>query len=234
MKRILTIAAVNLAAVGAWAQVYTTNSYNLTSTGTAAIPDGNLAGVMETFNVSGVGSLQSIANVQLSLDIAGGYNGDLYAYLTGPGGQLAVLLNRVGVSQSANNLTGYANPGFYVTFDDAGLNIHGYGNTPPVNGNGQVTGTWAPDGRNINPQSTPGVFDSASTAANFAVFNGLNNGSLNGSWTLFLADVVADGFAPTLNLNDATLTITTVPEPQTMALAISGGLVLLAATRRRR
>ena len=232
MKRILTIAAVNLVAVGAWAQL-TTNTYNLTSTGTAAIPDGNLAGVMETFNVSGLGG--NISNVQLSLDITGGFNGDLYAYLTGPGGQMAVLLNRTGLSQANNNLTGYGNTGFLVTFDDSASNgnIHFYGATPPLNGFRQVTGMWAPDGRNINPQSSPGTFDSASTSANLALFNSLNGNNANGSWTLFVADVAAGGGTANLSLDNTILTITTVPEPQTMAMAISGGLLLLAARRRR-
>ena len=226
MKRILTIAAVNLAAVGAWAQL-TTNTYNLTSTGTAAIPDGNLVGLMETFNVSGLGG--DVSNVQLSLDITGGFNGDLYAYLTGPGGQMAVLLNRVGVS--AINPTGYGDPGLSVTFDDAAPNgnIHTYGNTPPAIGS-----LWAPDGRTINPQASASEIGNDTPTANLNVFNGLNGNNANGSWTLYVADVVGGDGAANLNLNNTFLTITTVPEPQTMALAIGGGLLLLAARFRRR
>ena len=230
MKRIFSILALNLVAAGAWAQIYTTNSYNLATSGTATIPDGNLAGVMETFNVTGVGSLQYITKVTLNLDISGGVNGDLYAYLSGPSGQFAVLLNRVGVSAANNNLTGFGNPGLSVTFDDTASNgnIHNNGN-----GITQLTGVWAPDGRNINPQSTPGLFDSAATTANMAVFNGLSAPNINGAWTLFVADVVAGGGSPTMNLNNALLTITAVPEPGTMALAAVGGLTLLAMRRRR-
>jgi subtilisin-like proprotein convertase family protein len=225
MKRILTILTMNLAAVGAWAQVYTTNSYSLTSSGTVAIPDGNLTGLMETFNVTGLGG--DISNVQLTLDITGGFNGDLYAYLTGPGGQMAVLLNRTGLSSV--NPTGYGDPGFNVTFDDTALNIHGYGG----NGNQQLTGMWAPDGRNINPQSSGSAFDSASTSANLGLFNGLNGNNANGSWTLYVADVVGGDGTANLSLDNTFLTITTVPEPQTMALAIAGGFLLLAVRRRR-
>ena len=190
---------------------------------------------METFNVTGLGSFDYINSVTISLDITGGRNGDRYAYLTGPNGQMTVLFNRVGLSAANNNLTGYGNTGFLVTFDNAASNgnVHFYGNTPPVNGLGQVTGSWVPDGRNINPQSLPSAFDSASTSANLAVFNGLNAFNQDGAWTLFVADVAAGGGASTLNLNDALLTITTVPEPSTVALAVVGGLTLLAVRRRR-
>jgi subtilisin-like proprotein convertase family protein len=234
MKRILTILAVSLVVVGAQAQT-TIHNYNLTQTGTASIPDGNMVGVMNTFNVSGLGSLDLINSVTISLDINGGFNGDLYAYLAGPGGQMAVLLNRVGLSAANNNLTGYGNTGFLVTFDNAAGNgnIHSYGNTPPLNGFGQVTGSWVPDGRNINPQSTPSAFDSASTSANLGVFAGLNAATENGNWTLFVADVVSGGGSPTMNLNSSVLSITTVPEPGTVTLAVGGGLLLLAVRRRR-
>jgi subtilisin-like proprotein convertase family protein len=63
-----------------------------------SIPDENSAGLMESFSLNGLTG--SITNVQVSLDIMGGFNGDLYAYLAGPQGQFAVLLNRAGLSGS--------------------------------------------------------------------------------------------------------------------------------------
>jgi subtilisin-like proprotein convertase family protein len=59
------------------------------------IPDGNPVGAVEQFTVGGVGG--SVINVTVQLDITGGFNGDLYAYLVDPQGQMAVLLNRSGV-----------------------------------------------------------------------------------------------------------------------------------------
>jgi subtilisin-like proprotein convertase family protein len=79
------------------AQMVTTNIYSV-SPG-ALVPDNNPSGYSTTFTASGLAS--AIADISISLDITGGFNGDLYAYLVSPQGQLAVLLNRVGVSGSS-------------------------------------------------------------------------------------------------------------------------------------
>ena len=60
----------------------------------AVIPDGNLTGWSDTRTLSGAPS-GPITNVSVTLDLSGGWNGDLYAYLVHDSG-FAVLLNRVG------------------------------------------------------------------------------------------------------------------------------------------
>lgn len=189
-----------------------TNNYPGSS---LSIPDGNTAGVMEQFNVNGLEGV--IANIRITLDITGGFNGDLYAYLAGPQGQFAVLLNRAGLG--AGSPFGYANAGFAVTFDDSSPNIHNYQDGSYSLIGGQLTGNWAPDGRNIDPQSSATVFDTASTGANFSGFLGFDP---NGTWTFFIADLSSGGGSALLN--SLTLSIVTVPEPQAWVM-FGGGLM---------
>ena len=51
---------------------------------------------------------------------------------------------------------------------------------------------------------------------------------MNGTWTLFIADLAAGGGSPTFN--SAVLTIMTVPEPQTWVM-FSGGLAVFCLCR---
>ena len=76
----------------------------------------------------------------MTLNIAGGYNGDLYAYLS-HGAGFAVLLNRVG--RTSVNTDGYSTPGFAVTLvGHAAADVHSYESlSPTYNANGQLTGT---------------------------------------------------------------------------------------------
>lgn len=222
MKTILTMALFSATAMLLPAQVTTTNSYNGTS---ALIPEGSPVGLTEQFTASGVSG--SVADVQVSLDITGGFNGNLYAYLVGPQGQLAVLLNRVGVS--GGNPFGYSDAGFNITLDGQAVNnIHNYQSESPTVIGGQLTGTWVADGRNIDPQSPGSMFDMASTGANMDIFQ---NTEANGTWTLFIADLSSGG--GTASLNSVVLSIMTVPEPQTW-LMVGSGLPVLIWRRLRR
>jgi len=209
----------------ATAQTTTTNSFNVGTVG-VIIPDGNPVGRMDTFTVSGLAG--AVSNVTVHIDITGGFNGDLYAYLVNPQGQLAVLLNRAGVTGS--NPFGYSDAGFNITLAASGNDIHYYDNYTPTITGGQLTGTWAADGRNLNPQSSGTVFDSTIPTAGLSLYSGLNGVDLNGTWTLFVADLAAGGGSPTLN--SAILSIMTVPEPQPWVV-IGGGLALLWQIRRR-
>jgi hypothetical protein len=225
MKRNAILTALLLAAAPVWAQTVVSTSY--TNSTPASIPDGNPVGVTEQFTVSGLGG--SVTNVQVQLDITGGFTGDLYAYLVDPAGQMAVLLNRAGVDGS--NPFGYSDAGFNIKLAATGNDIHYYDIYTPTITGGQLTGTWAADGRSIDPQSAGSVFASTSPTAGLNLYNGLNGGDVNGIWTLFIADLATGGGSPTFS--SAVLTIMTVPEPQTWVM-LGGGLAVFCLCRSRR
>jgi hypothetical protein len=219
MKTLLSICgAVGLLALTAQGGII----YSATS---GSIPDGSAVGWSATATASGY--LPSISDVSVNLNISGGYNGDLYAYLS-YGGVLVPLLNRVGVT--SGNAFGYGDTGFNVTLSSAGAyDVHSYGShSPSFNGNGQLTGTWQPDGRNIDPQSAPGDFVTASRV-NFGSYNGMNP---NGTWTLFFADLSAGAQSQIVGWS---LDITAVvPEPVNVALSILAGIFLIVTLARSR
>jgi len=181
--------------------------------------DGNPTGLATSLNVSGVAGW--LTNVTVSLTVTGGYNGDLYAYLTGDNGGFAVLLNRTG--KTVSTPFGYEDAGFDILLDElATLDIHNYGG----NSGNLLSGTWQPDGRDVDPQL---VLDTDLRLARLDNFNGL---SPNGTWTLFVADMA---------LNDVTgalvrwsLNFEAVPEPSTALFALLGGGVLAFARRHRK
>ena len=142
------------------------------------MPDGAPVGMISTLNVST--PIDHITDVNVTLNISGSYNGDLYAYLVHDSG-FAMLLNRPG--RSLASVYGYSDDGLNVTLDDQAANgdIHLYQNvTIP---SGALTGRWAPDGRASSPYL---VLDIDAREELLSVFNGLNP---NGAWTLFVADV---------------------------------------------
>jgi hypothetical protein len=191
----------------------------------ATIPDGSAVGWSGTATASGY--LPSLSSVSVNLNISGGFNGDLYAYLS-YGGVLVPLLNRVGVTATGGGSSfGYSDAGFNVTLSSAGANdVHFYQNySPSFNVSGQLTGTWQPDGRAIDPQSSPSTFDTASRVS-FDSYNGLNP---NGTWTLFIADLSAGAQSQLVSWE---LDITAVPEPVNVALGIFAGVFLVVTLAR--
>ena len=175
------------------------------------IPDGNPVGVTFVGTVSDIPSDGTVRGVlTVGLNISGGYNGDLYAYLVAPNGTMVVLLNQPGVT--GGNQFGYGGAGLSVTLSDsASTSIQNANETDGV----QFTGTY----------------QAAGSLANF-------NGSVaDGTWTLFFADMSSGGGTSTLN--SWSLDITAVPEPVNVALGIFGallgglGLVRHHATKRR-
>jgi subtilisin-like proprotein convertase family protein len=219
MKQILTLMTVLAVTTAAWGQQIITTNITVNT----LVPDNNPSGLATAFTVSGVSG--AISNVTVSLDVTGGFNGDLYAYLVGPNGGFAVLLNRSGVSGTSTY--GYSDAGFNVTLSDASANnIHFYQNFLNPGG-GQLTGTYAPDGENISPLSSPASFPTTPTAT----LSSFENTDANGQWVFFIADLSPGGQSTLQNL---VVTILTVPEPSTLVIASLGGLGMLAMMRRRK
>ena len=175
-------------------------------TGSQIIPDNNGSGVAFAFNFSGLGPLV-ITNITVDLNIAGGWNGDLYAYLS-HGSGFSVLLNRIG--STSGNPGGSGVSGLNVEFADSYLtDIHATTGNPLI-------GNFAPDGRFVNPYN---ALDTDPRTAMLGSFNGLDP---NGTWTLFFADVSPPSVS---TLQGWTVTLgVTVPEP---ASGILVGMVIV-------
>ena len=210
LRRLIFLCALAAAPLAAFGQL-TTNIFNFNGLNTA-IPDNDPNGVQISENVTGLSG--SIADIQLSLDIAGtgdagAFNGDYYAELVNNQGGFAVLLNHVGMSSA--NPFGYGDDGFSVTFSDSAANdIHFYQDySGSFNPGGQLIGTWQPDGENISPLSDPSAFDNAQSQQT-AMLSSFDGGNPNDTWTLFLADLSEGG---TAQVTGWSLDIATVPEP---------------------
>lgn len=184
--------------------------------GAQAIPDNNASGVSFSFNVAAGGPML-ITNVEVSLNIAGGWNGDLYAYLS-HGSGFSVLLNRVG--RTAGNSAGFGVSGINLSLSDSYLtDVHTAPNNP-------LTGNFAPDGRFVDPFA---AVDTDARTAFLSSFNGLD---ANGTWTIFFADVSPLAVSTIQNWTVNLGVATPVPEPGCAALLSLP--ILVGAMRRLR
>lgn len=220
LKTYLTLTgALLLAATAAQATVY---NYTGSAIG---IPDANPAGISSTITVSGA-AINTVRDVNVTLNLSGGYNGDLYGYLLGPDGTMAILLNRIGrTSDTGAASFGNSGTSMIITLDDsASTDVH-------LAGSGALTGSYQSDGRNINPYNA--LDSSARNLTLDYAFAEANNRAVNGTWTLFLADMSG---GDVMTLNGWSLDITAVPEPSTWALiifgAVAAGTVVIRRVRR--
>lgn len=190
------------------------------------IADNSSAG--STFSTSGAGwsgtwaSGGTIENINVYLNLSGGYNGDLYGYLVyndGTTTRTEILLNRIGGGNLAAAGSGFGSgtdAGSFASLQAVGVRISDTGSSA-INGVTPGAATAVAAG-NYTP-------DSAATFA--STFNNLNSG---GTWTLFLADLATGDQSTLVNWG---LDITVVPEPATWALIIFGALTGATVVARR-
>ena len=193
MKKFIFLGLLTL---GTWqtvsATIYSVGEVNGSGTSlNQTIYDATPSGVSSSLQVSG--ELGSLTSVAVTLNVSGGFNGDLYAYLS-YNGTLVTLLNRVGTGSgnAIQSAYGFSTAGFNnVTLSDAGT------------------------GGNIHDMQTPGSAVSyAADGGSLSLFNGTDP---NGTWTLFFADLSGGNVS---TLNGWSLDITAVPEPVNVALGI--------------
>jgi subtilisin-like proprotein convertase family protein len=211
MKLILLTSVLNLfVGISGAAAATTVVNYTVNS----VIPDNNPTGLADTRTISG-SVITGITSVEVRLEISGGWNGDLYAYLMHDSG-FSVLLNRPG--KTLLDVIGSGSAGFDITLSDAAItDIHDIGPS------GHISGSFQPDARNVDPFD---VLDTDSRTSFLSSFQGLN---ANGAWTLFVADNAAGDQSTLLSWG---LNISGVPEPSRTVLLMLGGLAMLQRRRR--
>jgi len=232
MKKLLLAVTISgsaiLSALGDFSATFSSGFQN-----SGNIPDGSTIGLADTRTLTGI-PFNSIADVNVRLNISGGWNGDLYAYLVHNSG-FSVLLNRVGRDGSSS--FGYGDSGLNLTFDDQAsqsADIHFYQTVAGFN-NSMIQGAaaWRPDGRNVSPLS-PGA--SLASASRTALLDQFFHQDPNGNWTVFIADVSGGGGQATIQSWGLDLVPTAVPEPASiveasLAVFFLGAVALLYRVR---
>lgn len=193
MKTILT-SILLLTATWASASLVVTQTFS-----GGAIPDGNPDGVLFSGTFNQANSGDHVLGATVSLNISGGYNGDLFAYLVAPNGTLVMLLNQPGTDGF-----GAGGAGLNILLQD-GASDHG---SIQSAGDGYLTGSY-------NAAGSLSAFGTA----------GSPGGDANGTWHLFFADLSSGG--GTATLDSWSLSLTVVPEPVTLALGLFAPLLLL-------
>ena len=155
----------------------------------STIVDGNPTYVTaNTMTLSGLGS--SLSSLTLSLNITGGNNSGLYAYLV-HGSTTLTLMNQPGVGINGFGATG------------AGMNI-------------SLLDGASDHGAIQSETSSSFLTGSYNAASSLAGFN--SAGDPNGAWTLYFGDTISGGGNATIL--GWGLDVTAVPEPVNMALGV--------------
>jgi hypothetical protein len=199
MKRLILVATVLASIVAAQATIYTTN-WNSGFANGGVVPDNNFSGWSDTRSVSTMPA-GTFTGLTVDLQLTGGWNGDLYAYLVHSSG-FSVLLDRVGLGVSGVSAFGYGDAGMNVNLATSGTSIHQYG--------GNSTFTAAPTGSWMTDNTSGSLASFLST-------------SPNGTWSLFIADLSGGGVT-TVQQWGLQMDIVAVPEVETWVAATLAGM----------
>jgi subtilisin-like proprotein convertase family protein len=220
VRRYLLIGAVLATADVTRADVITLGDLGVTGPSfPVSIPDNTAAGLAWGFFFDNP-SLSSIGSISVSLCISGGFNGDLYAYLS-HGDGFAVLLNRVGASIS--NPDGSPGSGFDLVLR--------HGNYPDIH----LAAAATPLSAMLSAEGRLTYF-SAECENTLGAFHGLDPA---GDWTLFLADRAGGSISTVNGWSIDIQPMAAVPEPShllTMSVLGLCGVVFRTASfyRKRR
>ncbi|MHC1769805.1 MAG: hypothetical protein AB9869_36910 [Verrucomicrobiia bacterium] len=199
MKRLLLLFAFTLVATASLSAALHPYTFDAGFENPGPILDANANPWNDTRLVSGLPET-GVTDLRVRLTVSGGFNGDLYGYLSFDGA-LVPLLNRVGVGEG--DPFGYADSGLSVTFaDTAANNIHFYQAVPGYSISGGSM--WKPDGT--------------------ATLRSLLDQNPNGEWTLVLADLSGGGGEASVASWGLDFETALVPEPSTW---IAGMLLLI-------
>ena len=142
------------------------------------ILDGNITGVNNSLNVSGIPAGATISNINVKLNVNHAYVADLMVVLKAPNGKIINLSNLIG---------GANDPGVNFTntvfSSAAGLPALNTGTSPGY------TGTFRPDAALTGAFGIP--TGPTGFTANTAVFSDLGVGNVNGAWTIAMYDAGA-------------------------------------------
>ena len=199
MNRLKIIGMMMVVLLSAAGACATLYTETFSSVNNSVIPQGNPAGVSFSDTVSDIPAGMTVSGLTVNLTISGGYNAGLVAYLVAPNGTLVMLMNQPGVSGS--NPFGASGAGMNITLADGGAN----GNIQNETSSAVLGGTYAADGS----------------------LSSFNSSVVDGTWTLYFADVDSGAGSPTLN--SFSLGVTPVPEPIVTALAVFG-IILASVT----
>jgi hypothetical protein len=140
------------------------------SVANSTIVDGNPTYVIaNTMDLSSAGLGASLSDITVTLNVSGGMNNGLYAYLVGPKDTTVTLLNQPGVGVNGYGATG---AGMNITLSDAGST-------------------------SIQNETSGSVLSGTYQAA--GSLSALNGNDPNGTWTLYFSDTLAGGGNSTLN-----------------------------------
>ena len=146
----------------------------------------------------GLNANPTVSQLSVNLNITGGYNGNLYAYLIAPNGTLVVLMNQPGVA--VNGFGAYGS-GMNITLQDG---LTGNGSIQSVTSGGILSGSY----------------NAAGGSSALSAFDG---SQVNGVWTLYLADLASGSGNPSLSWS---IGLTPVPEPVDLALGLFAAMLL--------